>query len=68
MGLLKREMDMTFKDLPIGAEFDFIDRERIHLVSFWKRCRKVSARCYRDTQRVRYQVGSINVEVFNIAS
>lgn len=59
---------MKFKDLDIGDTFDFVDpNANITHRSFYERCTKRSPRKYswRDLMFVS-QVGSINVEVFNV--
>ncbi len=56
---------MKFRDLKIGDTFDFISPDRM-LNSFYERCRKVSARCYRDDKRNRYEVGTINCDVYHV--
>tara|TARA_R110000868_G_scaffold384682_1_gene652232 strand:+ start:544 stop:732 length:189 start_codon:yes stop_codon:yes gene_type:complete len=57
---------MKFRDLPIGATFDFINSATPSYNSFFERCTKISPRQYQFGQSHRAQVGSINVEVFNV--
>lgn len=58
-------MATRFKDLAIGDTFDFVGPDPM-LNSFYARCRKISARGYRDDKRTRYTVGSASVEVFHV--
>jgi hypothetical protein len=60
---------VLFRDLDVGATFDFIDDRRPHFNSFLHRCTKVSARKYKWlTVHGWYEsrVGTINVEVFHV--
>jgi hypothetical protein len=58
-------MTMRFRDLPIGATFDFNAPDRVS--TFSGRCVKISARRYTEfpVSRFVYRVGTINVEVFH---
>ncbi len=57
---------MKFRDLKIGDTFDFIGPDRA-MNSFYRRCRKISARRYRDDVGVlEYKVGSINCDVYHV--
>jgi hypothetical protein len=57
-----------FRDLAVGQTFDFIDDSRPGFSSFFSRCMKTSSRMYatQDHPTLRYQVGSINVQVFHV--
>ena len=65
---------MTFKDLNVGDTFDFVSPTGYN--SFYNRCTKTSARKYQWDNPVRCslspsqflstQVGSVNVEVYNV--
>ena len=56
-----------FRDVMIGEWFDFIGENRM-LVSFWKRCKKISARLYEDEDGMLHRVGSINAKVYHTSS
>ena len=56
---------MKFRDLAIGDTFDFIGPDRM-FNSFYARCCKVSSRGYRDDKLNRYQVGTVDCEVFHV--
>lgn len=65
---------MTFEQLAIGQEFDWIDPNNPSRNSFFHRCVKVSARKYKaigdcgDAMKgfSAYVVGSVKAEVFNV--
>jgi hypothetical protein len=54
-----------FRELQEGTSFDFIGPDW-KLVSFYLRCKKVSARKYVDEKSYIHRVGTINCEVHNI--
>lgn len=65
-----------FRDLPVGATFDFVDDICPEHNSFYSRCRKESARGYSweyspevgaAPKRLSTNVGTINVEVFHVS-
>ncbi len=61
----------VFRDLPVGATFDFVDDERHHLNSFYSRVIKTGKRSYEPldnagVDRMYLQVGSINVVVYHV--
>ena len=61
----------SFKSLPVGASFDFIDDANPSFNSFYSRCVKVSPRCYRASLNtfdapVTLRVGSINAAVYHV--
>ncbi len=62
-------MTTKFRQLPIGAEFDWIDESAPSRNSFFWRCRKVSARHYETISQnvVRFAVGTINAKVFHVS-
>lgn len=64
-----------FRDLPIGASFDFVDDSRPGYNSFFNRVVKITSRRYVDAAkysprgtawRDMYVVGSINARVFHV--
>lgn len=57
---------MTFRELPIGYSFDWIDDENPRFNSFYLRCVKVSARTYIDEHGSRHAVGSVKAQVFHV--
>jgi hypothetical protein len=57
-----------FRDLPIGAEFDFIDPDDMSRNSFFKRVVKTSPRGYVDAEGIKYRVGTIDVKVHNVGT
>ncbi len=67
------KIQMTkFRDLQIGDTFDFIHPETCR-TTYFDRCAKISARKYHSIERGRtghlpneMEVGSINVEVYNV--
>lgn len=62
---LERGNAMKFKELQIGAEFDWIDDANPTWNSFYLRCTKISARKYSDTNGVVHRVGCINAVVYH---
>lgn len=54
---------MTFRELAIGQEFDFVGANP----TFYKRCHKISARKYRDEDGDTHTVGSVLCDVYNVA-
>jgi hypothetical protein len=56
-----------FIDLKIGDSFDFVGPDPM-LVTFHKRCVKVSDRTYRDIDGREHEVGTRAVPVFNVAA
>lgn len=54
-----------FRDLAIGDSFDFVSPDRM-LNSFYRKCRKISARRYRDDSYTVHSVGSIGAEVYHV--
>jgi hypothetical protein len=56
---------MKFRDLQVGAWFDFISPNRSHN-SFFKRVEKTGPRTYRDEEGTKYRVGSISVQVYHV--
>lgn len=60
-------MTTTFKSLPIGAKFDFVDEARPTLNSFYDRCVKRSARGYMSLRTgLKANVGKVTVEVYHV--
>ena len=65
---------MKFRDLLIGDTFDFVDDAHLTWNSFYDRCVKVSKRNYESIDKSpvaykgKYQVGSINCEVYHCKS
>lgn len=57
---------MTFGQLKIGAEFDFINDAQPMFNSFYRRCTKISARKYRDSEGVEYRIGSLSAKVYHV--
>ncbi len=60
---------MTFKQLRVGQQFDFINDSNRMFNSFYHTCKKVSTRKYSyQTPDAEHTicVGSINVEVFHV--
>lgn len=55
-----------FCDLAIGQAFDWIDDSRPGSNSFFKRCVRVSARCYQDEDQHIHRVGSVKVKVHHV--
>lgn len=55
---------VAFGALAIGATFDFVGAPGT--VTFWERCRKVSARKYRDLRGTTHHVGSLNARVYHV--
>lgn len=58
-------MKYLFRDLAIGASFDFINDADPMLTSFYLRCHKISARKYRDEHGQEHQVGSVDCVVYH---
>jgi hypothetical protein len=58
-------MTVIFKDLAIGDTFDFVSPDRM-MNSFYRPCRKISARGYIDDARVRHTVGSVGASVYHV--
>ena len=57
---------MRFRDLPIGATFDFVGPSTN---TFFDRCVKISARRYKSTRTLTvFQVGTVLCNVFNVRS
>ena len=59
---------MLFRDLNIGQTFDFIGPNLCHN-SFWKRCRKISSREYREIDplsEIVHRVGSTCAKIFHV--
>jgi hypothetical protein len=62
---------MRFRDLPLGATFDFLNDSQPMFNSFYDRCQKTSARTYVSVELNpkydgRYQIGSINCQVYHV--
>lgn len=56
-----------FRDLTIGASFDFINDARPTFNSFYDRCRKIAARKYASIKTGEiYTVGTINATVYHV--
>jgi hypothetical protein len=67
--LVVREEDdevVFFSSLNIGDTFDFVDPNRPHLNSFFKRCKKVSTRKYEDESGTQHTVGTVSCRVFHV--
>jgi hypothetical protein len=56
-----------FRDVPVGATFDWINEERPSYNSFYDRCTKTGPRTY-SAGPIKYQVGSINTRVFHVVT
>ena len=57
---------MKFKDLQINDSFDWINDAKVGYNSFFERCYKISKRTYTTESGIKYQVGSINAEVYHV--
>lgn len=58
---------MFFKDLPVGATFDFVDDSKPGYNSFFDRCKKVSARKYvSERTGTSFLVQTIRAKVFHV--
>jgi hypothetical protein len=61
---------LKFRDLPIGATFDFVPPDHVPgSVSFFDRCQKTSARIYQSLRLPKatpYLIGTINVAVHHV--
>ena len=59
---------MLFRDLNIGQTFDFIGPNP-RCNSFWKRCRKISSREYREIDppnEIVHQISSTCAKIFHV--
>lgn len=59
---------MTFRELKIGDEFDFIGPDRM-LNSFYYTCRKISAHKYEWQQNEKWTqgtIGSVTAKVYHV--
>lgn len=66
--MVRKSLDnesIEFRYLNIGDTFDWID-PTTRYNSFFKRCEKVSTRCYRSESGARHTVGTIKVNVFHV--
>lgn len=54
-----------FKELAVGDSFDWIS-PNAGMNSFYRKCRKISARRYRDDSYKVHTVGSANAEVYHV--
>ena len=57
---------IIFRDLPIGASFDWVGNTATAFASFFLRCTKTSKRTYRDENGTHHTVGTINARVFHV--
>lgn len=55
-----------FRELPIGASFDWINDANPMFNSFYLRCVKTSERTYVDETGLRHRVGSIHANVYHV--
>ena len=60
------DKQMTFGQLRIGAEFDFINDAQPMYNSFYKRCTKITPRKYADQDGVEYRIGSVSAKVYHV--
>ncbi len=55
-----------FRELAIGTWFDWIDPAKPSHNGFFHPCVKTGPRTYNSVKGMKYRVGSINAEVFNV--